>query len=165
MNGIVYGKLAVNFIRRVKKFKRSWQATASFPKTLKPSQRGVCFYQVSDKPSFISDSQTKDFDSLNEVRKLNPNSFIVAHININSIRNKFEMLKATITDKTAILLISEIKLGSSFLVNQFLIDGFTPPYRIDRNANGGSIMLCVREDIPPKLLSNIFKKYISKIYL
>ena len=121
---------------------------------MKSSQKSVCFYEASDKPCFISDSQTKEFDSLNEVRKLNPNRLIIAHININSIRNKFEMLKATITDKTDILLISETKLDSSFPVNQFLIDGFTPPYRLDRNANGGGIMLYVREDIPSKLLSN-----------
>ena len=121
---------------------------------MKSSQKSVCFYEASDKPCFISDSQTKEFDSLNEVRKLNPNRLIIAHININSIRNKFEMLKATITDKTDILLISETKLDSSFPVNQFLIDGFTPPYRLDRNANVGGIMLYVRQDIPSKLLSN-----------
>ena len=51
-------------------------------------------------------------------------------------------------------MISETKLDSSFLVNQFLIDGFTPSYRLDRNANGGGIMPYVREDIPYKLLSN-----------
>ena len=54
------------------------------------------------------------------------------------------MLKATITDKTDILLISERKLDSSFPLNQFLIDGFTSPYRLDRNASVGVIMLYVR---------------------
>ena len=121
---------------------------------MKSSQKSVCFYEVSDKPCFISDSQAKEFDSLNEVRKLNPNRLITANTNINSIRNKFKMLKATITDKTDIFLISETKLDSSFPVNQFLINGFTPPYRLDRNANGGGIMLYVRQDIPSKLLSN-----------
>ena len=62
------------------------------------------------------------------------------------------MLKATIIDKIDILLISETKLDSSFVVNQFLIVGFTPPYMLDRNANDGGIMLYVREDIPSKLL-------------
>ena len=121
---------------------------------MKSSQKSVCFYEASDKPCFISDSQTKEFDSLKEVRKLNPNRLIIGQININSIRNKFEMLNATITDKADILLISETKLDSSFLVNQFLVDGFTPPHKPDRNANGGSIKLYVREDIPSKLLSN-----------
>ena len=76
---------------------------------------------------------------------MNPNRLIIAHININSLRNKFEMLKATRADKTDILLISETKLNSSFPVNQFLIDGFSPPYRLDTHANGGGIMLYVRE--------------------
>ena len=64
------------------------------------------------------------------------------------------MLKVTITDKTYILFISETRLDSSFLVNQFLVNGFTPPYSLDRNANDGAIMLYVREDIPSKFLSN-----------
>ena len=51
-------------------------------------------------------------------------------------------------------MISQTKLNSFFPVNQFLIDGFTPPYRLDRNANDGGIMLYVRQDIPSKLLSN-----------
>ena len=117
---------------------------------MKSSQNSACFNETFDKPSFVSD----DFHSLNEVRKLNPNRLIIAHININSIRNKIEMLKETVTDKTDILLISETKLDSSFPVNQFLIDGFSPPYRLDRNANGGGIMLYIREDIPSKQLSN-----------
>ena len=121
---------------------------------MKSSRKSVCFYEASDKPCAISDSQTKEFDSLNEVRKLNPNRLIIAHININSIRNKFEMLEAAITDKTDILLISETKLDSSFPVNQFLIDGLTHLYRLDRNAYGGVNMLYVRQDIPSKLLSN-----------
>ena len=29
-----------------------------------------------------------------------------------------------------------------------------PPYRLDRNANGNSILLYVREDIPSKLLNS-----------
>ena len=85
---------------------------------------------------------------------MNPTRLIIANININSVRNKIEMLKETITDKTNILLISETKLDRSFPVNQFLIDGFSPPYRLDRNADGGGIMLYVREDIPSKPLSN-----------
>ena len=32
-------------------------------------------------------------DALNEILKRNPNRIIIAHLNINSIRNKIEMLK------------------------------------------------------------------------
>ena len=50
-------------------------------------------------------------------------------------------------------MISETKLDNSFPVSQFLIDGYTPPFRLDCDNNGGGIMLFVREDIPCKLLS------------
>ena len=45
------------------------------------------------------------------------------------------------------------KLESSFPSGQFLIDGYSEPYRLDRNRNGGGVMIYVREDIPSKLLN------------
>ena len=53
-------------------------------------------------------------------------------------------------------MVSETKLDDSFPKGQFLIEGFHSPLRFDRNRNGGVIMLCVREDIPAKLLSHDF---------
>ncbi|XP_057310198.1 uncharacterized protein LOC130648176 [Hydractinia symbiolongicarpus] len=43
------------------------------------------------------------------------------------------------------------KLNESFPTNQFLIQGYNA-YRFDRNGNGGGMILCVRNDIPSKLL-------------
>ena len=37
----------------------------------------------------------------------------------------------------------------------YLPDGFTTPCRLDRNQNGGGIMLYIREDIPSKSLTEI----------
>ena len=54
-----------------------------------------------------------------------------------------------------ILLISETKLDSSFPLKQFYIDGFTIPYRLGRNQNGGGNMLYIREVIPSKTLTEI----------
>ena len=65
------------------------------------------------------------------------------------------MLKETLTNKVDILLISETKLDSSFPLNQFHIDGFTTPYRPDKNQNGGCIMLYIREGIPSKSLAEV----------
>ena len=50
-------------------------------------------------------------------------------------------------------MVSETKFDNSFLVSPFLIDGYTPPFRLEREYNGGGITLFVREDIPCKLLS------------
>ena len=52
-----------------------------------------------------------------------------------------------------ILLISEIKIDFSFPTAHFQIEGYTT-YRLDRNANGGGILLYIREDIPSTLLNS-----------
>ena len=49
-----------------------------------------------------------------------------------------------------ILIITETKLDESFPVDQFNIDGFCTPYRLDRNINGGGIMIYIRDDIANK---------------
>ena len=51
-------------------------------------------------------------------------------------------------------MISETKIDETFPARQFYIDGHTPPYRLDRNCNGGGLMIFVREDIPSKLIEN-----------
>ena len=99
--------------------------------------------------------ETLKNDGLNEIRKENPNLIIIAHLNINSIRNKCEMLKEVIGNKIDILLISETKLDDAFPLNQFILEGFTPPYRLDRTEYGGGLMLFINEDTPFKLLPNV----------
>ena len=51
---------------------------------------------------------------LHEIRIKNANRLIIGHLNVNSLRNKFEMLEELIKDKIDIFLISETKLDSSF---------------------------------------------------
>ena len=53
-----------------------------------------------------------------------------------------------------ILLISETKLDDSFPSAQFLLDGFSKPYRLDRCTDGSGIFVYIRDDIPSRLLSN-----------
>ena len=62
------------------------------------------------------------------------------------------MLQEVIGNNIDVLLISETKLDPSFPSSKFILDGFTPPYRLDRMQHGRGIMLFIREDIPPKLL-------------
>ena len=95
----------------------------------------------------------KENTYLNFIRKGNLNRLVLAHVNVNSIRNKFDTLVQQITNNTDILMISETKLDNSFPEGQFLIPGYSSPYRFERNCRGGGIMLYVREDIPSKLLS------------
>ena len=91
-------------------------------------------------------------DYLSSLHKNNLNRLIFAHLNINSIRNKFDQLVNGIKGNIDILMISETKLDNSFPSMQFLIEGFGPFFRSDRNSYGGGILVYVREDIPCKLI-------------
>ena len=51
-----------------------------------------------------------------------------------------------------VLLVSKTKIDDNFPIGIFLIDGFSTPYRLDRNSNGSGLMLFVREDIPSSLV-------------
>ena len=92
------------------------------------------------------------YSVLKNLRVKNLNRIIIAHININSIRNKFDTLTDLVTAKIDILLLSETKINDSFPSAQFKMPGYTSPYRLDRTNNGGGILLYIREDIPSKLL-------------
>ena len=102
----------------------------------------------------VSQSDVKK--ALKDIRISNMNKLIFEHLNINSLRNKFDLFSEQVKGSIDILMVSETKLDDSFLEAQFLIEGFDSPIRFDRNSNGGGIMLYVREDIPTKLLSHDF---------
>ena len=74
-------------------------------------------------------------------------------VSINSISGKFEQLKTFINGNINILLVVETKLDATFPESQFVIEGYPAPHRLDRNRNGGGILIYVREDIPSKKLS------------
>ena len=92
---------------------------------------------------------------LNEIRKKNSNLIIFVHLNINSIRKKFERLKEEVGNKTDVNLISETKLDDVFPLSQFILEGFTPPYRLDRKEHSGGLLIFVREEMRSKLLTYI----------
>ena len=120
------GKLAINFIRRIKKFATAWRVTSSFHKVSSfDSQINFRSFtnlgntENSDQTAInrvneTSSVETLKNDVLNQIRKKNPNRIIIVHLKINSIRNKFEMLKEVIGNKIDILLMYETKLDDTF---------------------------------------------------
>ena len=64
-------------------------------------------------------------DKLSILRKCNINEIIVAHLKINSLRNKFDSLIDQITGNVDILMVSETKLDESFPIGQFITEGFS----------------------------------------
>ena len=102
------------------------------------------------------------FEKLKNTRLKNPNRLVIAQLNINSLRNKFDSLVRMLHNNLDILLISETSIDSSFPTAQFQIERYTT-YRLDRNANGGGILLYIREDIPSTLLN--FDISIESFYI
>ena len=69
---------------------------------------------------------------------------------LNSVRNKFDALKEIASQSLDVLMIAETKLDATFPTGQFAIEGFATPFRLDRNAHGGGILVYVRSDIPSR---------------
>ena len=85
---------------------------------------------------------------------------VIGSLNINSLTNKFDALNVIVNNQVDIVILDETKLDDTFTEDQFCIEGFSKPYRLDRNRNGGGVMIYVRKDIPSKELKN--HKFIKK---
>ena len=61
---------------------------------------------------------------------------------------------------------TETKLDETFLESLFLMDGFSKPYRLDRNKNGGGVMIFIRDTISSKILEkHIFPNDVESIFV
>ena len=81
------------------------------------------------------------------------NKTVIGQINLNSISSKFDQLKELALKHNDVLVVCKTKLDETFPSSQFHTDGFSLPYRLDRNRNCGGVMIFVKEDIPSKLLT------------
>ena len=127
------------------------QQSASY--SIKRNEDYVHAYAILKSPSFSAPEEFNDAKiGLKVMKENSPNKIIVGHLNINSLRNKFEALQFIINRNLDIILLSETKLDDSFPSAQFMLKNFGIPYRLDRNSNGGGLLLYVREDIPSKFL-------------
>ena len=76
-------------------------------------------------------------------------------------------MKPVPLDDMDIFMVTETKLDDSFPASQFNVEGFSMPLRLDRNINGGGIILYIRRYIiAPKLTSlrfqMIYKHFLLK---
>ena len=58
------------------------------------------------------------------------NKIIFAHLNINSIRNKFGQVADLVKGKIDVLMISESKIDHSFPDSQFFLNGYSTQYKL-----------------------------------
>ena len=71
------------------------------------------------------------------------------------MRSKFESFVKFVGNNVDMLMVSETKIYDTFSGSQFLIEGFSKPFRLDRTAKGGRILLYIREDIPCRYTKQI----------
>ena len=90
--------------------------------------------------------------SLVKIRKDHSNKIIMAHININSLRNKFYVLTNSVTEYKNILMISETNLDDICSHALYHLKDFSNPYMLDGNSHGGRILVQVRDKIPSNLV-------------
>ena len=81
------------------------------------------------------------------------NRVLIGNLNINFIRNKVGRMKDTILKYIGIFILTETKFDETFLISQFLIDGFSKPCRFDRRRlNMEEDLWCIVDTIPSKIL-------------
>ena len=81
----------------------------------------------------VSTSQNFLDNGIKQSRLDNIDNVIIGNLNINSLSAKFDGLITYIQDTFDILVLTETKLDNTFYSSQFSIDGFSDPYRLDRN--------------------------------
>ena len=130
------------------------------------SSENYCNISSLDRPSLFTDesisapnssaatplpADTDTTDAKSKLKLLRVRNFgrvIIGYLNINSVRNKFDALKKIPSQSLDVLMIAETNLDATFPTGQFAIEGFATPFRLDRNSNGGGILVYVGSDIP-----------------
>ena len=110
----------------------------------------VCKQNSSPEDQSYNESRNEDpiIQTLSKLRKDSPNNIIISHVNINSIKHKFEYFHEILTEGFLdILCLTETKLDDTYSKSLFQCNGYKC-YRKDLNAKSGGIMVLIRDDIP-----------------
>ena len=98
------------------------------------------------------------------MRSENLNKLVFGHLNINSIGNKYEFLVEQVKGNTDAIMIAETEIDDNFPADNFVIDGYSTLYRLDRNSNDGGILLYIKEVIPSYLVATE-KEPVERFYV
>ena len=115
--------LAGNLLSRIRTF---WHNQDSSKETnLSNDCNGSNIINSSNYKSLINDNSAIELGSVKSVlKRLCSNHFqqiVIDHLNINSIRNKFDIVKPILLDDTYIFIVTETKLGDSFQASQLIM--------------------------------------------
>ena len=56
------------------------------------------------------------------------------------------------------------KIDNSFPENQFTIEGYDPPYRLDRNQDGGGLLVYFRTGIPNRKIKTNLPENVEGLF-
>ena len=77
----------------------------------------------------------------NDIRLNSIHNVIVGHLNVNSFSRNFDAIKSIFPSNVDIMIFSETKLDDTHPISEFLIEGFSAPFRLDENKNGGGFLV------------------------
>ena len=96
--------------------------------------------ESTNTSSISSSSDRLNEENAHEIllnlRKKNVNRVIIGTLNINTVKNKLDQLQVIIGNSVDILTIQETKLDKSVTTEQLMLNGYSKPYRLDRNKHG-----------------------------
>ena len=115
--------LAGNLLSRIRTF---WHNQDSSKETnLSNDCNGSNIINSSNYKSLINDNSAIELGSVKSVlKRLCSNhlqQIVIGHLNINSIRNKFDIVKPILLDDTDIFIVTGTKLGDSFQASQLIM--------------------------------------------
>ena len=115
------------------------------------SEFGKMHDHILETGNVLSSESSETHDPkkiLCDLKHKNADRPIIGQLNINSIASKFEPLVSLFKDNVDLLMVSETKVDNTFPLEQFKIEGYSRPIRLDRNRNGGGVMVFPRIDLP-----------------
>ena len=147
----------------------SWTPADDVCVETKESSKGIDVTDCTVNQLHIDESQSdepRDFlYELQQNRKNNPKNLITGSLNINSIRNKFDIIQHMLQCRYIdILALCETKLDDSFPIGQFDVLDYNCVRR-DRSSNGGGLMYYIRSDIPHRRRDDLEQAVDSQLGL
>ena len=141
--------LAGTLLSRIRTF---WHNEDSNKETnLSNDRNGNNIIDSSNYKSLINDDSAIQLGNVKSVLKRlcsgHPQQIIIGHLNNNSIRKKIDIMKPMLLDDIDIFMVTEAKLDDSLPASQFNVEGFSTPFKLDRNKNGRGIILYIRSYI------------------
>ena len=112
-----------------------------------PGENPQILSEGQSKSQILQDDPIIQLKNLKETHRDRP---VIAQLNINFLYRKFHPLVDMVKDSVDVLMVSETKLDDTFTTAQFHIEGFQEPIRLDRNKNGGGIMIFIRDGLDGK---------------